>query len=361
MAVNPYDAAKNLGLGKGYSVEIMARRPTMPRGPSDPALRMPSFKTPDLSVKLPSANLKSPTFTQNFDPKVRTMYADDYDAFMANKASEAAKATNATTPATPTVMGSPDATSPDLMSSPASLANRGKTYNERVKDIRNQIGITGTFPEAVEPSPRPNFYEKMGPVPRYTPYEMIDMYSKEKAYDYIGRISDDEAKKIDPRGKQGLLDYLVESLKKRKIPQPPRQFSWRQGEKAPERDWEAIMDFQKFVGSKPGPYIEGKGRTINFDVDKALKNPGMVNESFAKNLTVTNLTPELRASLEAKGFKFKTWDEKLFPNMNKLGDGKLGVIEFGSAVDAVKSLAALKAAGADTNMEGLQQVAYRGI
>jgi hypothetical protein len=138
-----------------------------------------------------------------------------------------------------------------------------------------------------------------------------------------------------------------------------RKFPWREGEKAPERDWEAILDFQKFVGSKPGPYIEGKGRTINFDVDKALKNPGMVNESFAKNLTVTNLTPELRASLEAKGFKFKTWDEKLFPGMNKLGDGKLGIIEFGSAVDAVKSLAALKAAGADTNMEGLRGKGYR--
>jgi len=95
MAVNSYDAAKNLGLGKEYSVGIMARRPTMPRGPSGPALRMPSFKTPDLSVKLPSANLKSPTFTQNFDPKVKTMYADDYDAFMANKAS------------TPTVEGDP--------------------------------------------------------------------------------------------------------------------------------------------------------------------------------------------------------------------------------------------------------------
>ena len=132
----------------------------------------------------------------------------------------------------------------------------------------------------------------------------------------------------------------------------PRKFSWREGEQAPQRDWEAILDFQKFVGSRPGPYVEGKGRTINLDVDKALKNPGMVNESFAKNLTVTNLTPELRSSLEAKGFKFKTWDEKLFPNMNKLGDGKLGIIEFESAVDAMKSLAALKAAGAATNMEG---------
>ena len=201
-----------------------------------------------------------------------------------------------------------------------------------------------------------NPYQPMGPVPRRTPYEVIDRFSKEQAYDYIGRISDDEAKKIDPRGKQGLLDYLVESLKKRKIPKPPRQFEWRQGEQAPQRDWEAILDFQKFVGSKPGPYVEGKGRTINLDVDKALQNPGMVNESFAKNLTVTNLTPELRSSLEAKGFKFKTWDEKLFPNMNKLGDGKLGIIEFGSAVDAMKSLAALKAAGAATNMEGLRDV-----
>ena len=141
----------------------------------------------------------------------------------------------------------------------------------------------------------------------------------------------------------------------------PRKFSWREGEQAPQRDWEAILDFQKFVGSKPGPYVEGKGRTINLDVDKALKNPGMVNESFAKNLTVTNLTPELRSSLEAKGFKFKTWDEKLFPNMNKLGDGKLGIIEFGSAVDAMKSLAALKAAGAATNMEGLRESPYRGF
>ena len=36
MAVNPYDAAKNLGLGKGYSVGIMAKRPTVGGTPSSP-------------------------------------------------------------------------------------------------------------------------------------------------------------------------------------------------------------------------------------------------------------------------------------------------------------------------------------
>ena len=357
MAVNPYDAAKNLGLGKGYSVGIMAKRPTMPGGPSGPALRMPSFNTPNLGVNLPSVNLKSPTFTQNFDPTVRTMFADDYDAFMANKASEAAKATNATTPGTPTVMGYPDkngAASPNLMSSPASLANRKKTYDERVNDIRKQIGITGTFPEAVEPSPRPNFYEKMGPVPRYTPYEIIDMSGEEKARDYIGRISDDEAKKIDPRGKQGLLDYLVESLKKRKIPQPPRQFPWRQGEKAPERDYEAIEDFQNFVGAKPGPYVQGKGRTINLNVEKALQNPGMADQSFGGSLTLKQVTPEMLATLKAEGYDVEQKDY--------MKDSKLGILKMGSGSAALKLYKTLKDKGYDIEVQGVTRppMAARG-
>jgi len=386
MAINPYDAAKNLGLGKGYSVGIMAKRPTMPRGPSGPALRMPSFKTPDLSVKLPSANLKSPTFTQNFDPKVRTMYADDYDAFMANKASEAAKAPNATTPGTPTVMKAPDATAPqpalgqDNLGTPETrgglgpmrdmewgIREEGKRIREKLlnlseQDFNNWLNSDGG-----------------GGRPGSLGAEMITARRRKRAGIPPGAVSipntdgsfgrykmpDGEVWETNGQGgwrkPQRGGQYLQDDWVSAPVVKEPRKFSWREGEKAPERDWEAIMDFQKFVGSKPGPYIEGKGRTINFDVDKALKNPDMVNQSFAKNLTVTNLTPELRASLEAKGFKFKTWDEKLFPNMNKLGDGKLGIIEFGSAVDAVKSLAALKAAGADTNMQGLQQTMYRGM
>jgi len=95
MAVNSYEAAKNLGLGAGYQVGIMAKRPTMPRGPSGPALRMPSFNLPNLSVKLPSANLPSVQFTNKFDPTVRTMYEDDYNAVLAAKAAEEAKAKEA--------------------------------------------------------------------------------------------------------------------------------------------------------------------------------------------------------------------------------------------------------------------------
>jgi hypothetical protein len=112
MAIDSYEAAKNLGLGKGYRVGIMTKRPNLPTGPSGPQLKMPSFKSPNLAVNLPSVNLKSPAFTQIFDPKIRTMYAEDYNSFMANKAAEAAKASNETTPKTPTVMGSPDATAP---------------------------------------------------------------------------------------------------------------------------------------------------------------------------------------------------------------------------------------------------------
>jgi hypothetical protein len=404
MAVNPYEAAKNLGLGKGYSVGIMAKRPTMPRGPSGPALRMPSFKLPDLSVNLPSVNLKSPTFTQNFDPKVRTMYADDYDAFMANKASEAAKATNATTPGTPAVMGSPDATapkpiptvgegrarmdldqfdatSPDLMSSSRRPGKPGSM--DMVEESRRRIQEIVDLPDdqyakwlEENRSNRPGGMDQVVGQMRARKKAGIPPGAVQIPHSHQGQSGWDPnggAWKMpngsiwETDGKGGWREKGFLSKYKEFGPPPsgsqvePRKFSWREGEKAPERDWEAILDFQKFVGSEPGPYIEGKGRTINLDVDKALKNPGMVNESFAKNLTVTNLTPELRSSLEAKGFKFKTWDEKLFPGMNKLGDGKLGIVEFGSAVDAMKSLAALKAAGADTNMEGLKQGPARGF
>jgi len=93
--VNSYEAAKNLGLGKGYQVGIMNARPNMPMGPSGPALRMPSFNLPDLSVKLSSANLPSVQFTNKFDPTVRTMYKDEYDAVLAAKAAEEAKAKEA--------------------------------------------------------------------------------------------------------------------------------------------------------------------------------------------------------------------------------------------------------------------------
>jgi hypothetical protein len=331
MAVNPYEAAKNLGLGKGYSVGIMAKRPTMPRGPSGPALRMPSFKLPDLSVNLPSVNLKSPTFTQNFDPKVRTMYADDYDAFMANKASEAAKATNATTPGTPAVMGAPDATAPKPALGQGNLGTPGLGSSPAL-----QYGGTDRYGNPFQP---------MGPVPRYTPYEIIDMSSEEKARDYIGRISDDEAKKIDPRGTQGLLDYLVESLKKRKIPQPPRQFPWRQEEQAPQLDWEAILDFQDFVGAKPGPYVEGKGRTINIDVDKALKNPGMADQSFGKSLTLKQVTPEMLAALKAEGYNVEQADY--------MKDVKVGMLKTESGSAALKLYKTLKDKGYDIDIQNV--------
>jgi hypothetical protein len=95
MAVNSYEAAKNLGLGAGYQVGIMAKRPNLQRGPSAPVLRAPTFKVPNLAVKLPSANLPSVQFANKFDPKVRTMYQDDYDAAMAAKAAEEAKAAEA--------------------------------------------------------------------------------------------------------------------------------------------------------------------------------------------------------------------------------------------------------------------------
>ena len=198
-----------------------------------------------------------------------------------------------------------------------------------------------------------NPYQPMGPVPRRTPYEMIDMFSEEKARDYIGRISDDEAKKIDPRGKQGLIDYLLESLKKRKIPKPPRQFEWRgSGQPAPEKDWEAITDFKRFIGMSGGKFKD-------IDVQKALKFPDMVNQSFGKSLTVTNITPELRASLERQGLKFKTWDEKLFPNMNNLGGGKLGILEFESGVGAFQNFEKLKSLGAEVEVSPFAQVSNK--
>jgi hypothetical protein len=95
MAVNSYEAAKNLGLGAGYQVGIMAKKPNLQRGPSGPVLRTPSFNMPNLAVKLPSPNIKGPEFSQKFDPKIRTMYQDDYDSIMAAKAAEEAKAAEA--------------------------------------------------------------------------------------------------------------------------------------------------------------------------------------------------------------------------------------------------------------------------
>jgi len=93
--VNSYEAAKNLGLGRGYQVGIMNKKPIMPSGPAGPTLRMPSFNLPDLSVRLPSANLPSVQFTNKFDPTVRTMHEDDYNAVLAAKAAEEAKAKEA--------------------------------------------------------------------------------------------------------------------------------------------------------------------------------------------------------------------------------------------------------------------------
>jgi hypothetical protein len=379
MAVNPYEAAKNLGLGKGYSIGIMAKRPTMPRGPSGPALRMPSFKSPDLSVKLPSVNLKSPTFTQNFDPKVRTMYADEYDAFMANKASEAAKAANATTPATPAVMGTPDATAPKPALGQGNLETPGlggpgpmrdmesglreeqKRQNDILMNMSEQDfnawlnstgggGAPGSAGAAMIEARR----RKAGGIPPGA----VSVANKEGSFSRWqmpgGEVWETNGKggwrKARGGENSGILQDPWGAAPQVK---EPRKFEWNSGGgSAQERDWEAIMDFQRTIGM---------GRKGTLNVEKALQYPDMVNQSVAKNLTVKNLTPELKASLEAKGFKFKTWDEKLFPGMNKLGDGKLGVIEFGSGVDAMKSLAALKAAGADTDLEGLRQVAYRGM
>ena len=118
----------------------------------------------------------------------------------------------------------------------------------------------------------------------------------------------------------------------------PRKYPWSSGEPAPERDWEAIRDFHRTLGMRGGKFKE-------LNVNKALKYPDMLNQSFGNSLTLTNLSPKMRADLESQGFKFKTWDETKFPGMNKLGDGKLGIVEFDSAVDAFKAIEKLKAAG----------------
>jgi hypothetical protein len=191
-----------------------------------------------------------------------------------------------------------------------------------------------------------NPYQPMGPVPRYTPYELLDMYSEEKARDYIGRISDDDARKIDPRGKQGLLDYLVESLQKRKIPKPPRQFEWRQGQQAPQRDWEAILDFQNFVGMR-------SGRTRDINVDKALQNPGMADQSFGGSLTLKQVTPEMIAALKAEGYNVEQADY--------MKNAKLGMLKTGSGSAALNLYKTLKAKGYDLEIQPFKQVSYRGM
>lgn len=121
----------------------------------------------------------------------------------------------------------------------------------------------------------------------------------------------------------------------------PRTFPWNTPQEAPKKDWEAIDSFLQTVNFRKG-----------INVNRALQYPDMVNQSISGNITIKNLTPALKTSLESQGYKIKTYD------FDKTGN--LGSINLGSGVEALNALEKLKAAGADTELQRFQNVSFRG-
>jgi len=126
-------------------------------------------------------------------------------------------------------------------------------------------------------------------------------------------------------------------------PQPRRQFPWSTPQPKPEKDWEAIEDFKTTIGMRGGKF-----QSIN--INRALQYPDMIDQAFGGSLTITNLTPELKSSLEAQGFTVNVPDY--------LAGKNLGTVRFGSGSQAFQSYDKLKSLGSEIQVQPFTHASF---